>query len=147
LTLLEAGSRPEEIDAERARLACIQEELRFLDSQQSKLTVRSPLKGVITTPRLKEKIGQYLKEGDLICTVDDWSTLEAEIVLDEQELPRVQAGFPVEMKVRALPFRSFHAEVARIAPIARVEAPADPTRPPSPAGEKPSTIGVYCHVD
>jgi biotin carboxyl carrier protein len=148
LTLLEAGSRPEEIDAERARLAALQEELRFLESQKGKLTVRSPLKGVITTPRLKEKVGQFLREGDLICTVDEWATLEVEIVMDEQELPHVQAGFPVEMKVRALPFQSFHAEVARIAPIARVEAPADPLRPaPPPSGEKPSTIGVYCHVD
>jgi multidrug efflux pump subunit AcrA (membrane-fusion protein) len=92
LALLEAGSRPEEIDAERARLGRLQEEVRYLEGLQQKLAVCSPVGGVIVTPRLKEKVGQYVKEGDLIGVVEDPGVLEAEITLAEQDMARVQVG-------------------------------------------------------
>ena len=58
LTLLEAGSRPEEINAEQARLARLREEASYLEQLQNKVFVCSPVHGVVTTPRLKEKVGQ-----------------------------------------------------------------------------------------
>src|SRR5262249_23740891 len=51
LTLLEAGTRPEEIDAERARLARLREEVRYLRELQGKVQVSSPCAGVVMTPR------------------------------------------------------------------------------------------------
>src|SRR5262249_40156117 len=55
LTLLEAGPRCEEVEAERARLARLQEEARYLEQLQDKLPVYSPVPGRVMTPRLKEK--------------------------------------------------------------------------------------------
>jgi multidrug resistance efflux pump len=147
LTLLEAGTRTEEIDAERAKLARLSEELRFLESLPGKLAVKSPLAGVVATPRLKERIGQYLREGDLICTVDESSALEVEILLEEQDVPRVRVGRPVQLKARSLPFRTFEAEVTRIAPVARGEVEVDLNKPlPAAVTERPSTVVVYCRV-
>src|SRR5262249_17033649 len=71
LILLEAGPRAEEVEAERARLARLQEEARYLEELQDRLPIHSPVPGLITTPRLKEKVGQYLWEGDLICVVEE----------------------------------------------------------------------------
>src|SRR5262249_36066815 len=76
LTLMEAGSRREEIDAERARLARLREEARYLDGLQNRLRVRSPVAGLITTAHLKEKIGHYVREGELICVVEEPAGLE-----------------------------------------------------------------------
>jgi hypothetical protein len=126
----------------------LNEEILFFQRQQEKLTIKSPFAGVITAPRLKERTGQYLREGDLICTVEDYSTVEVEITVDEQDLPLVQPGSRVDMKVRALPFHTFEAEVVRIAPVARAEGLIDPTRPPPPSvGLKPNTVVVYCRVN
>src|SRR5262245_1053693 len=58
LRLLEAGSRPEEIDAQRARLAGLEEEIAHLEEQRRKQDVFCPIPGLVTTPRLKEKVGQ-----------------------------------------------------------------------------------------
>jgi multidrug efflux pump subunit AcrA (membrane-fusion protein) len=133
LTLLEAGSRPEEVEAERARLERLQEEERYLDGLQEKVQVVSPVGGVVTTPHLKEKVGQYVKEGDLVAVVEEPAALEAEVALAEQDVAPVRPGQPVELKARALPFATFRTEVDRVAPSAG-------------KGEVQSTVMVYCRL-
>jgi multidrug efflux pump subunit AcrA (membrane-fusion protein) len=133
LTLLEAGTRPEEIEAARAHLTRLQEEARYLDSLGSKLGLESPVAGIIVTARLKEKIGQFVREGELIGQVEEPALLEAEIAIPEQEVARVQPGQTVELKARALPFDTFTARVDRIAPAAV-------------HGEAQSTVTVICRL-
>ncbi len=116
---MEAGTRPEEIEAGRAHLARLVEEAHYLDSLTGKLHVDSPASGVIVTTRLKEKVGQYVREGELICQVEEPALLEAEIAIPEQEAARVQPGQTVELKARALPFDTFMTQVDRIAPAQR----------------------------
>jgi HlyD family secretion protein len=116
LILMEAGSRPEEVEAARAQLARLQEEAGYLRHLEAKLRVHCPVSGLMTTVRLKEKIGQYFREGDLICLVEEPARLEAEIALAEQDVARVQMGQKVELKTRALPFETFRAKVDRVAP-------------------------------
>jgi multidrug resistance efflux pump len=134
LLLMEAGTRPEAIEAARAHLARLQEESRYLGQLESKLLVHSPVSGLITTARLKEKVGQFLGEGDPICLVAEPDKLEAEIALAEQDVARLRVGQPVKLKARALPFETFHAAVARIAPSA--------TR-----ADVQGTVTVYCRID
>jgi multidrug resistance efflux pump len=134
LALMEAGTRPEEIDAERARLARLHEEARYLEGVQSKLVVCSPVSGLVTTPRLKEKVGQYVREGDLICLVEEPSLLEAEICLAEEDVFRVRSGQPVALKARAHPLKTFPARLERLAPTAG-------------RGEVQSTVTVYCRLE
>ena len=116
LSLLEIGTRPEEIDAQRAHLARLDENLAYFEKLGAKLRVLSSIGGIVTTPYLKEKIGSYFKEGDLICEIEDVADLEVEVPLLEQDVGLVREGFPVELKARALPFRTLEGEVRRIAP-------------------------------
>jgi multidrug efflux pump subunit AcrA (membrane-fusion protein) len=134
LTLLEAGTRPEEIEAERARLARLQEEARYLEQHRDKLSVHSPVAGSVTTPRLKEKVGQYVREGDLICVVEELAGMEVEITLAEQDVARVCPGQAAVLRVRALPFETLETHVDRIAPAAG-------------HGDVQSTVTVYCRLD
>ncbi|MCI0381409.1 MAG: efflux RND transporter periplasmic adaptor subunit [Gemmataceae bacterium] len=133
LGLLEAGSRPEDVDAARAHLAKLTEEVGYLEVVQNKLTVFSPIPGVITTARLKEKVGQYLREGELICLVEETGRLEIEVSLSEQDVERVKVGQEMALKVRALPFETWSVTVSRIAPAAAV-------------GQVESTVTVYCQL-
>jgi multidrug efflux pump subunit AcrA (membrane-fusion protein) len=115
LRLLEAGSRPEEIAAQRARLAGLEEELKHLEDQRRKQDVFCPIPGLMTTPRLKEKVGQYLHEGDLIAVVEARAALELEIALAEQDVARVRPGQAIRLKARALPYETFTTVVDRVA--------------------------------
>lgn len=132
--LLKAGPRDEEIEAQRARRALLKEELAYLEGLEKKLVVRVPAAGVVTTPRLEEKIGQYLNEGDLICEIEAAQDLEIDITLPEQEIPQVRPGQRVELKARSLPFRTFVTTVDQIAPSAK-------------SGELHSTVVVHCHLE
>lgn len=137
LKLLEAGTRQDEIDVERARLARFAEEQRYLATLRDKLTVTSSLAGVITTPQLKEKVGQFVKEGDLLCSVEEPAELLAEVALNEEQLTRVESGQPVRLKFRSFPFETFTGRVERVAPAA-IEEPK-----PAPQGK----FSIYCHLD
>lgn len=138
LNIMDAGSRPEEIDAERARLARLHEEAAHLESLQTKIFVTSPVPGIVTTPRLREKIGQYFKEGDLICEVEEPSLLNVEISITEEDVARVEPGQLVELKARTLPFELFESRVDRLAPVA---AKADAAK-----GDVQGTVTIYCRL-
>jgi multidrug efflux pump subunit AcrA (membrane-fusion protein) len=131
LTLLEACPRAEEVAAERARLDRLQDEVRYLEQVQDKLPIHSPVPGVVTTPRLKEKVGQYLREGELIGVVEDPAGLEAEITLDEQDVGRVRPGQAVALRARACSSETLRTEVSRVAPAAA-------------RGDAQSTVTVNC---
>jgi putative peptide zinc metalloprotease protein len=131
LTLLEAGSRPEEISAQQAVLNSQREELKYLEQLKEKSPIRSVCSGRIVTPHLAEKVGQYFKEGELLFVVEDLSVLDAEISLPEQEVLRVRSGQQVELKLPAAPYEVHRGQVRQIA------ASAAP-------GDVRSSVTVYC---
>jgi multidrug efflux pump subunit AcrA (membrane-fusion protein) len=135
LDLLLAGSRPEDLDAARAHTAQLEEEVSYLEGLKEKLPITSRVPGKITTPRLREKVGQYFQQGDLIGEVQAVATLEAEITLEELSVTHVRPGQTVELKARALPFQTHQGQVDRVAPSAvRLEAEAQ------------SVVIVYCRL-
>lgn len=135
LRLLEAGGRPEEIDAERARLARLAEERKYLEGIQSRVMLRSPVAGVVTTPRMHEKNGQYVPTGTVVCVVEELTDVVAEIAIKEEDEHAVRPGQLVELRARAMPYRSFLAQVQRKAPTAVV-----------PEGQSQGTVTIYCRL-
>src|SRR5438128_12677982 len=83
LSVLLAGSRPEHIEATEAELNRLQTQRAYLDDQLRRVRVVSPIDGVVTTPKLEEKIGQHVNKGDLIVTVHELQTVRAEIAVPE----------------------------------------------------------------
>lgn len=134
LAMLEAGSRPEKIEAAEATIARLAEELSYLGVISSRQAIRSPVAGCITTIRLKEKVGDFFAAGDLICEVEDSGALEVAIALDEDQAARIQPGQTVRLKARSLPFEMFEVQVQRIAPQAT-------------KGDFQSKVNVYCSLN
>jgi multidrug efflux pump subunit AcrA (membrane-fusion protein) len=126
-----------ELDQAKARRNRAIAELDSLTSVQAKTVVRSRAAGVQTLPHLKERLGQYVREGDLICTVEETSSLVAEVKVPEQDVARVLPAQEVEFKARALSFDTFRGVVERVAPTA---VPA--TMP----GEVQGNVIVYCLI-
>jgi multidrug efflux pump subunit AcrA (membrane-fusion protein) len=143
MALLEAGSRPEEIEAEVARRARLQEELVFLETQQTQLVIRAPAAGIVSTPHLSEKVGAYVDKGTVLCVIENPATLEVEIMIHEDEVQGIEPGRTIELKARSLPFDTFTAVVDRIAPCVMAAAAA----PVADPGTHQSSVIVYCHVD
>ncbi len=113
-----------EIEATRAGLAGLEVRRRIVEEQLGLLRVVSPVTGVITTPKPKEKTGDYLYKGELIVKVHELDTVKTEIAVSEKEIGDVQVGQPVELRARAYPERTFTGRVTAIAWAAVEETPA-----------------------
>ena len=160
LAMLKAGPRtrsdePERSDAIHAReteaAAAVLERLRqealYLRDLQDKQVIAARSGGVMMTAGLAEKVGQYFREGEFICEVQDPSSLEAEVAMPEHVVARVRPGQSVELKARAVPFGTFRAQVVRIAPSAATsDAQADALRlaDMTNTGETGGHVAVYC---
>ena len=120
LDLLVRRSRPEDLEASRARLESLEKQRRFLDGEVRELTVVSPVSGIVATPapQLKEMNRQLVSRGALIAKVYDYSTVMARIVVSEKEVGDVRVGQPVALRVRAYPNATFHGTVTAIATAA-----------------------------
>jgi putative peptide zinc metalloprotease protein len=118
LKLLLAGARPEAVEMTEAEIARLETERRYLADQVRLTTIVSPAAGVVTTPKLKEKVGEHVKKGDLILKVFELDELTPEVAISEKEISEVRVGQPVVLKARAYPGRSFAGTVKAIAPAA-----------------------------
>ncbi|HEU4644025.1 MAG TPA: efflux RND transporter periplasmic adaptor subunit, partial [Burkholderiales bacterium] len=116
LERLAAGARPEEIEAMQAEISSLEAKRDLLQDQVERLVIRSPHAGVITTPRVREKIGQYVQKGELIAEVHDLEQLTVEIDVAERDLGPVRVGQPVALRARAYPGETFRGVVTGIAP-------------------------------
>lgn len=101
--LFEATSKREEM---KAKIAL--EEDRLARTQ-----LVSPAAGVIVTPRIEERVGQYLTKGTELCVVAAVGTVVAEVAVPENDATLVQPGEPVAIKLNTYPTRLFRGTVTR----------------------------------
>lgn len=145
LALLEVGPRMEDVDAAKAKLIRLQEELHYLESIQQRVAITCPTAGLVLTPRVREKIGQYIREGEVVAVVEDPASLEAEITLTEQDVSRVAPGQEVLLMSRTAPFKPITTHLDRVAPstAAHYDASTATTAHTDTAGN----VTVYCRLE
>jgi putative peptide zinc metalloprotease protein len=118
LRVLLAGSRPEAIEAVEAEVARLDVRRRQLANDLRLATVTSSAAGVIVTPRLRQRRGAHVANGELIAEVHEVGRVTPEIIVSEKEIGEVHAGQHVTLKVRAYPETSFSGTVKAISPSA-----------------------------
>jgi putative peptide zinc metalloprotease protein len=117
LKILMAGSRKESIEAVQANVAKLEEKLNILQQQLDQLRIRSPIDGVVSTPYLKNRIGEYIEKGKLLCQVVDVRQVNVDIPVPEKEIADIAPGLLIILKVNAFPKESFMARVKTISPV------------------------------
>jgi HlyD family secretion protein len=95
LRRLRAGSRPEEIEAAKARLGAASARIAQLQKQKEDAILRSPVAGVVTE-KLAEP-GEYLSPGSPVAVVTDLDHAWLTVFLPEPELGRVRIGQQAEI--------------------------------------------------
>ncbi len=101
----------------RIRGEALRRELSLLDEDLGRTSVRAPAAGLVLTPRLEEKTGSSLAEGDLLLVLGRTDTLELELGVEQQDILRVRPGQEVRLRVDALPSRTFAGRVTSIAQL------------------------------
>ncbi len=135
---------------QRIRAETFRREATVLDERVAATVIRSPLTGVVLTPRPGERLGAKLEEGDLVVTVGRTDTLEIEFGVDQRDLPRVAPGQEVRLRVDALPQRTFTGRVTSIAraPVDSAGVVRFPVRAavPNPDGLLRPGMAAYARV-
>ena len=99
----------------------IRQEWAMLDSARydlSQVTMLSPIHGIVTRRNIEEGetvvVGTMNNPGTVLMTIADFSILEAEVEVDETEVPSVRLGQAAEISIDALPNQTYHGVVTEI---------------------------------
>jgi multidrug resistance efflux pump len=93
------------------------------------LILRAPMAGVITTPLVETRQGEYLAAGADFARIVDRTHVHARILVRDLELEDVKIGAPAKLKTNAYPLRTFEGTVEQILPAAALDRPvSDPKR-------------------
>jgi putative peptide zinc metalloprotease protein len=87
------------------------------------LVLRAPIAGLITTPGVERRAGEYLTEGENFVTIADRSTMRARVLVRDWELQDVAEGAAVKMNVRSYAYRTFSGTLRQILPAAASDEP------------------------
>jgi HlyD family secretion protein len=120
LDLEEAGSTPEDIDAQKAAVAQAAANVQSVQVQLDKTVLRSPIDGIVT--RQDAKLGQIVtvstsgvSNSGLVSIISPYD-LEVEADIPETEIGKVAAGQDVALTFDALPGENFDGKVKKIDP-------------------------------
>jgi putative peptide zinc metalloprotease protein len=124
------------LEAEARRLRALAVDYR---RQLELTTLRAPANGRVTTPRIEQAVGKYLKEGDLFATIEQAQSVQVEISVPEADWPQVKMGARVKIVPWAYPYETFHGTVKDIAPLAL-------SGPPSEGGQSARAVRVIAQI-
>lgn len=99
---------------QRLRVDVLRRDVSLLDEQINAAVVRSPVSGVVLTPRPEERVGTRAEAGDLLAIIGRTDSLELEFGVEQREITRVRVGEEVRLRVDALPQRTFSGRVVSI---------------------------------
>ena len=108
---VEVTTAAQRIAQERARLDGAKYDLTLV-------TLVSPMDGIVTRRNIEQGetvvIGTMNNAGTVLLTIADLSILEAELEIDETDIPDVRLGQEAEISIDALPGRTYRGRVTEI---------------------------------
>ena len=114
----EASSATRQIETQRLRMQQEQAALESARYTLSKVRIESPIDGIITRRNIEEGetvvIGTMNNAGTQLLTIADMSVIEAQVEVDETDIPTVVIGQPAKITIDAMPGKSFTGRVGEI---------------------------------
>ena len=120
----DANSATKQIETQQLRM---RQEQAALDSAKytlSKVRIESPIDGIITKRNIQEGetvvVGTMNNAGTVLLTIADMSNVEAQVEVDETDIPNVLINQKAKITIDAMPGKSFTGHVVEIgnSPIA-----------------------------
>ncbi len=123
----EAAARRDQAEARRYSLEArnLAAWSSYARSVQEELRLVSRVAGLVATPRVEEKVGERLEQGDVLCEIARLDPVHVEVRLREEDVGLIAEGAKARFKVLAFPDRQFVGRVLRISP----QATSEPGRP------------------
>lgn len=98
------------------------QENRILASEVETLQLKSPITGVVMTPRVMDRLGSYVPAGTELAEVDDTRTMRARIYVSEYEMYKYHPNSTARLHVDGI-FRKWDTRVLTVSPTSFEIAP------------------------
>lgn len=92
-------------------------QVQQLSEMNSVLRLTSPIAGVVVTPRVQDRLGSYVKTGEMLVEVADLSWMRARIYVSEHDMAKVSINRPARLQVEGF-FRKWDSQVVSVGPAA-----------------------------
>ncbi len=132
-----------------SRQQMIKQEAASLDTSRYNLrqvTLLAPFDGIVTRRNIEEGenvvVGTMNNAGTQLLTVADMSIIEAEVEVDETDIPSVQIGQPAKVTIDALADRTFPGKVTEIG-----NSPIQQATTGQQAGQQATNFKVTVQLD
>jgi HlyD family secretion protein len=120
LKLRQADVRSQESQIQTQKLR-VQQEQASLESDRynlSKVRIESPINGIVTKRNIEEgemvMVGTMNNAGTVLLTIADMSVIEAEVEVDETDIPTLRMGQTAKITIDAIPDKTFTGKVTEI---------------------------------
>jgi HlyD family secretion protein len=114
----EVKTAEQEVAAVQQRIVSQQADLESVQHDLSRVTIESPIDGIVTKRNVEEGeqavVGFTNNPSVVLLIVADMSIIEAEIEVDETDIPNVKLGQTAKVTIDALPDKTFTAKVTEI---------------------------------
>ena len=112
------AEREKQVRAQEVRLGQDRAQLASAQFDLSKVRIESPIAGIVTRRNIQEGetavVGTMNNAGTVLLTVADMSVIQAEVEVDETNIPNVKLGQPAKITIDAIPDRTFKGHVTEI---------------------------------
>jgi HlyD family secretion protein len=110
--------REKQVGGQEARIAQERAGLESARYDLSKVRIESPIDGIVTRRNIQEGetavIGTMNNAGTVLLTLADMSVIQAEVEVDETNIPNVAVGQLAKVSIDALPDKTFAGHVTEI---------------------------------
>jgi HlyD family secretion protein len=111
-------AQEQSLKTQEARIAQERASLSSAQYDLSRVRIESPINGIVTRRNIEEGetavTGTMNNPGTVLLTIADMSVIEAEVEVDETDIPEVQLGQKAKVTIDALPGQTFTAKVTEI---------------------------------
>ncbi len=112
------AEREKQVRTQEVRLGQDRAQLASAQFDLSKVRIESPIAGIITRRNIQEGetavVGTMNNAGTVLLTVADMSVIQAEVEVDETNIPHVALGQIAKITIDAIPDRTFKGHVTEI---------------------------------
>ena len=110
--------REKQVRTQEVRLGQDRAQLASAQFDLSKVRIESPIAGIVTRRNIQEGetavVGTMNNAGTVLLTVADMSVIQAEVEVDETNIPNVKLGQTAKITIDAIPDRTFKGHVTEI---------------------------------
>src|SRR3954470_13137232 len=114
----DANSADKQIETQRLRMQQEQASVESAKYSLSKVRIQSPIEGIVTRRNIEEGetvvVGTMNNAGTVLLTIADMSVIEAQVEVDETDIPTVSIGQIAKVTIDAMPGKSFVGKVVEI---------------------------------